>query len=80
MALMPTGILALDCSICNDLLVVTVDNAVATPSVSVEYVLNSQYWFVITFSFSNFAFIPSFDFTVRLNTAYGNYFSNAQMQ
>ena len=40
---------------------------------------NSQYWFVITFDFGTAAFIPDFQFTVRINPIHALYFTSSDM-
>ena len=57
---MPTAILSTGCSFCDELLLVTATSIFTTPTSSVQYVVDSQYWFVITFSFPNAQFIPTF--------------------
>lgn len=79
MSLMPTDILANNCNICDQLLTVNIVSTYSSATASVSYVLNSQYWFLITFDFSGAAFIPSFQFTVQINPIYATYFSSADM-
>jgi hypothetical protein len=79
MSLMPTAILTDGCSICNDLLLVNTVSAFTSATTTVEYVANSQYWFLISFSFAGAAFIPTFQFTVQINPIYASYFSAADV-
>lgn len=79
LSLMPTSILALNCNICNNLFTVNTVSNFATITNTVEYVANSQYWFVITFDFGSVPFIPTFQFTVQINPTYASYFSAADM-
>jgi hypothetical protein len=79
MNLMPTAILANNCDICSDLFLVNVVSTYAGVTTYVEYVLNSQYWFVLTFDFTGAAFIPSFQFTVQINPIHANFFNSADM-
>lgn len=79
MSLMPTAILANGCDICSDLLLVNVASGFADPAITVEFVTNSQYWFLITFDFAGSSFIPSFQFVIQINPIYANYFSAIDM-
>lgn len=60
MSLMPTAILTNNCDICNNLLKINIVSTFATITYTLEYITNSQYWFLITFNFGGVAFIPSF--------------------
>ena len=80
MDIMPIPILVLDCSICDDLLLVETNSRVATVTATTSYVTNSQYWFAITFNVGTTLFTPSFTFSIRINPTYAQYFSEADMQ
>ena len=79
MDLMPVPILVLDCSVCDDLFLVETNSRVATITATTEYVSNSQYWFVVTFDVGTTLFTPSFTFSIRINPAYSEHFSEADM-
>lgn len=79
MSLMPTAILAKNCDICNKLLTVQVVSAFSSITTTVEYVANSQYWFVVSFNFGAVPFIPNFQFTIQINPQYATNFSSADM-
>ena len=76
---MPTAILSAGCTICNDLLMVQAISSTVQPSISIEFVTNSLYWFLITFDFGPVPFIPDFQFTVRINPRHALYFNPEDM-
>jgi hypothetical protein len=79
MSLMPTAILAGGCVICDSLLLVNMVSTFTAATSSVQYVANSQYWFLVTFDFTGASFIPTFQFTVQINPIYASYFTSADM-
>lgn len=76
---MPTTILSAGCSICNDLLTVEVNSLFTGITVTQEFIANSLYWFVITFSFTSSSAVPTFEYTVRLNPAHASHFTAQDM-
>ena len=64
---LPATILSLDCSICNTLLQVSINSPFAAVTFTIQYVKNSQYWFVVSFNFNNVAFIPNFSFEISID-------------
>lgn len=79
LSLMPTAIVANGCDICSSLLTVQPSSSFATITATTEFVANSQYWFVIKFSLPAVPFVPSFKFTIQINTQYARYFSAEDM-
>lgn len=79
LSLMPIAILADGCKICDNLLKVQALSSFATITATTEYVANSQYWFVVSFSFGSASFIPTFQFTIQIDPQYASYFSSADM-
>jgi hypothetical protein len=79
LTLMPTSILANNCDICSSLLAVQVTSSFATISATAEFVANSQYWFVVTFTLASAPFFPNFQFSLQINPQYAAYFSPADM-
>jgi len=79
LSIMPTAILTDNCNICNDLLLVNYVSTYSAVNINTEYVINSQYWFIIYFDFNGASFIPSFQFTVQINPLYAQYFNAADM-
>jgi len=79
MTQVPTDLLVKDCVDCANLLrVLVIANGVTVTS-SVSYVRNSQYWFLIKFSFPDVGLTPVFQYTVQFNPAYANYFTPQTM-
>ncbi len=79
MSQMPTGILANGCDICNNLLLINTVSSFSNVVATTEYILDSQYWFLTTFTFPSATFIPDFQFTVQINPIYANYFTSADL-
>ncbi len=79
MSQMPTGILANGCNICNNLLLIKTVSSFSNVVATTEYIVDSQYWFLTTFTFPNAGFIPDFQFTVQINPIYANFFSSADL-
>jgi len=56
----PFSLLAVNCANCSDILLVTAITEGITIKTAIQYVLNSQYWFIITFDFGPIDIIPIF--------------------
>ena len=76
---MPTTILANGCNVCNNLLTITVNSLFTGITVTQQYISNSQYWFIISFTFTSASAVPTFEFTVSLNQNYANDFTSQDM-
>jgi hypothetical protein len=62
---LPAFFLTTNCADCSDLFTVTVTPNRLGITSSIEYVLYSQYWFVVTFEFGSFsAIVPSFRYRI----------------
>lgn len=80
MTSLPTALLANNCAACSDLFDVSAISAIAQISTEQAFVQNTQYWFIVTFKFTNIAnIIPLFQTLVKINTKYANYFSPIEM-
>ena len=75
----PSGILISNCAICDDLLLVEIVSSVTNIQSKIEYVKNSQYNFIISFNLGAVAFIPGFQFRIRIKNTYTGYFTTADM-
>jgi hypothetical protein len=76
--LLPTAILPCG-TICNNIFQVNVNSQTAVITTSQQFVSNTVYWFVVAFSFPNSSFVPTFDYTIRLNPSYAGYFQAVDM-
>jgi hypothetical protein len=76
---LPVAFLIDDCANCNDLLLVKVLAQGVTITTAVSYVLNSQYWFIIDFSYPDAGIVPVFQFTVQINPKHAAQFSPADI-
>ena len=79
MNLMPTVILSTGCAICNNLFLITTNSKFSTISYTQQFLNNSQYWFIISFSFPDANSIPTFEFTIRINPIHANFFTLGDM-
>jgi len=79
MSLIPTAILSTGCTICNNLFLITVNSRFTTITVTQQFLNNSQYWFIISFNFSDAASIPTFEYTIRINPIHANFFTITDM-
>lgn len=75
---LPTAFLVDNCASCADLFTILIIPNNLGITYSVQYVLYSQYWFIITFNFGS-AIVPNFQFKVQLNFKYANLFTSADM-
>ena len=75
---LPAYFLTTNCASCSDLFTVTINNAYLGITYSIEYVLYSQYWFVINFTYSA-PIVPKFSYTIQINPKYASYFTNTDM-
>jgi len=78
-SLLPTAILSGGCSICNNLFTINVNSQFATITTAQQYISNTQYWFVITFSFPGASTVPTFQYTIAINPTQASYFTSADM-
>lgn len=79
MSLMPTGILATGCGICDNLFQIDINSQFSGITATQTFIKNSLYWFVITFNFPTATFVPTFEFTVRINPIHATYFTAQDM-
>lgn len=79
MSLMPTAIIASSCGICNSLFQININSQFTAITATQTYIANTQYWFVITFNFPTATFVPTFEFTLKINPLYATYFTSADM-
>jgi hypothetical protein len=79
MSLMPTGILATGCGICDNLFQIDINSQFTGITATQTFIKNSLYWFVITFNFPTATFVPTFEFTVRINPLHATYFTAQDM-
>lgn len=79
MSLMPTPILAANCGICDSLFRIDINSQFTAITTSQFYINNTQYWFVVQFMFPTSAFVPTFEFTVRINPLHAQYFTAQDM-
>lgn len=75
---LPTYFLTTNCESCSDLLLVTIIPNNLGITYTTQYVLYSQYWFIIAFSYTS-AVAPNFQFKVQINYKYASYFTSADM-
>jgi hypothetical protein len=75
---LPVYFLANNCANCSDLFTVIISPSMLGVNYSIQYVLYSQYWFVISFSYSS-PITPSFSFDIQINSKYASYFTSADM-
>ena len=64
---LPQAILADNCNSCDTLFQVDTNSLFTAVTSTQQFVANSQYWFVITFSYSSSTPVPTFEFTIRIN-------------
>lgn len=76
---LPTYFLSANCQDCADLFTVLMIPNNLGISYSIQYVLNSQYWFVLVFNYGSSGITPTFEFKVQLNFKYATYFTSADM-
>jgi hypothetical protein len=80
---LPAYFLANNCAICTDLFTVLIIPNNLGINYSIQYVPQSQYWFIISFSYSSsrlaLGINPTFQFTVQLKAMYASYFTPADM-
>ena len=76
---LPAYFLTTNCANCSDLFLVLIIPNTLGITYSIDYVLYSQFWFVITFSYGSSGITPNFQFKVQLNFKYANYFTPADM-
>jgi len=76
---LPVNILVQNCSICNNLFLVNIVSPGVTITYTTQYVLNSQYWFIIVFNYGAVGIVPEFNYTVRINPIHSSYFNAADM-
>jgi hypothetical protein len=77
---LPAFFLQNNCADCADLFTVSITPAKLGITYSIEYVLYSQYWFVVTFNYGAIsAVVPQFTFKVKINPKYKSYFTPADM-
>lgn len=79
MTYLPAGLLANSCSQCDSILNVSVISTPIIPIVTVSYVKATQYKFLIKFDFNNVLGSFVFNFTVRINSNYASFFTQADM-
>ncbi len=79
MDLMPTGIIATSCSVCNTMFQIDINSQFSGITTTQTFITNTQYWFVITFNFPTATFVPTFEFTVRINPTLASYFTSLDM-
>jgi hypothetical protein len=75
---LPAYFLITNCASCDDLFTVNLSNSKLGLKFAIEYVLYSQYWFVVSFTY-NTIIVPMFDYTIQINPKYASYFSSADM-
>ena len=75
----PPSLTDLDCKQCDDLLWIKVIKSDIVPGVSVEYIPNSKYQFLVEFNFFSTSAIPVFTFTIQLNPKFRSFFSQQDM-
>jgi hypothetical protein len=76
---LPAYFLTTNCASCSDLFLVFIMPNNLGITYTIDYVLYSQYWFVITFSYGSSGITPSFQYKIQLNLKYANYFTAADM-
>jgi hypothetical protein len=76
---LPAYFLTSNCANCSDLFTVLIIPNNLGLTYSIQYVLYSQYWFIITFNYMASGITPNFQFKVQLNFKYANYFTSADM-
>lgn len=76
---LPAYFLTTNCASCSDLFNVLIIPNNLGITYTIDYVLYSQYWFVITFSYSSFGITPNFQYKIQLNYKYANYFTSVDM-
>lgn len=79
MSLMPTSIIAAGCSICNSMFTIDVNSQFTGITTTQTFITNTQYWFVITFNFPTATFVPTFEFTIKINPIHATYFTAQDM-
>jgi hypothetical protein len=76
---LPAYFLANNCANCSDLFTVLIIPNNLGITYTVQYVLYSQYWFIISFSYGSSGITPYFQYKVQLNFKYASYFTSADM-
>jgi hypothetical protein len=79
MSLMPTGILASNCGICDQLFKVDINSQFSGITTTQTFINNTQYWFVLTFNFPTATFVPTFEYTVKINPIHATFFTAQDM-
>jgi hypothetical protein len=76
---LPAYFLTTNCQNCSDLFTVLIIPNNIGITYTIQYVLYSQYWFIIAFSYGSSGITPNFQFKVQLNFKYASYFTSADM-
>ena len=79
---MPTPVLTAGCAACNNLFKVDVNSLFVGITVTQQFITDSQYWFIISFSFpTSGTVIPTFEFTVKIDPAhtYAQHFTSQDL-
>jgi cysteine-rich repeat protein len=79
MSYLPANLTANGCARCNSILNVSVISTPVIPIVTVNYITATQFKFVIKFDFNNIVGSFVFNFTVRINSAFASFFTQADM-
>lgn len=77
---LPANLTANGCPRCDSILNVSVITSPFIPVITVNYIRASQYKFVARFNFGNMIGQFVFNFTVRINSAFSSYFTQADME
>lgn len=79
LSLLPAYFLSTGCVNCGDLFIVTIKPNNLGITYVIDYVVNSQYWFVVEFAYGSAGMTPTFDFQIQINPKYANYFTSVDM-
>ena len=79
LSLLPTPILSNGCTICNNLFLITVNSKFSTITTTQQFLNTTQYWWMITFNFTDASSIPTFEFTIKINPIHSNFFTSTDM-
>lgn len=79
MTAMPSGILAANCNVCDNMFTINVNSNFVGITVTQQYIPNSVYNFLVIFSFPSASFVPTFEFVIQINNVHAGSFTSADM-
>jgi len=78
---LPQAIVTDSCSSCDTLFEVNTNSLFTTVTVTQQFVPNSQYWFILTFTYSSSTPVPTFEYSIKINPThvYAQHFTSQDL-